>query len=56
MADKPPPPSPKNPRYWAYALIPLAFLVLVAALLLGGEAVQETTDSGMDDGVEEAVE
>ena len=45
-----------NTRAILYAMIPLGFVVIVGIMLLGGEAVQETTDSPMADEVEEVVE
>ncbi|MBS1302354.1 hypothetical protein [Loktanella sp. SALINAS62] len=37
---------------YIYALIPLGFVALVAFMLLGGEAVQETTDGPVGDVIE----
>ena len=43
-------------RKWIYALVPLGFVLIVGAMLLGGEVVQETTDGVMVDEVEEKVD
>ena len=45
-----------SPRNLLYAMIPLGFVALVAIMLLGGEAVQETTDGAVTDEVEQAVD
>ncbi|PVA06487.1 nicotinate phosphoribosyltransferase [Thalassorhabdomicrobium marinisediminis] len=39
-----------------YVLIPLGFVLLVAFMMLGGEAVQETTDGSVADPVEEQLD
>ena len=49
-------PNPRSRHPWRLALIPIGFLVLIGGFLLYGEYVQETTDSSMDDTVEEAME
>ncbi|KQI70175.1 hypothetical protein AN189_01945 [Loktanella sp. 3ANDIMAR09] len=37
---------------WIYALIPLGFVAIIASMLIGGEVVQETTDSPVGEIVE----
>ncbi|EAR52943.1 nicotinate phosphoribosyltransferase [Oceanicola granulosus HTCC2516] len=50
----PPEKSPKRPRL--FVLIPLGFVLLILAMFVLGEWRQETTDSGLNDEVEEAIE
>jgi len=44
-----------NKKYF-FALVPMGFVIIVAAMLLGGEAYQETTDGAVADEVEEQVD
>ncbi|KAA9006969.1 nicotinate phosphoribosyltransferase [Histidinibacterium aquaticum] len=39
-----------------FVLIPVGFVLIIGGLLLFGEWRQETTDAGMNDTVEEAIE
>ncbi|MEJ6396310.1 nicotinate phosphoribosyltransferase [Yoonia sp. 208BN28-4] len=54
MSDpsKPTPPNGFNLRSVLYALIPIGFIAIVLALVLGGE-VEQATDDDIVEGIEE---